>query len=213
MAADFNDGIQKGNLKLALGWSQENHEPYRAQLLQGQFEFFATDYFGVRGNAALPLSLAAPGMQYYPLTLGMALHFLPRHAVDFFAGADAGFVYFGTSQLRANWSTRITAIAGMSLYFWGAFFFGGGSRLQRIAVCQRYCRRPERTYLQSPYWVLPMTRQCCLWAILLLAFVSGCSSIPLQGERHRVTTAGCTSGVNIASTSTIGNVNIRTSFS
>ncbi|MCS6971953.1 MAG: hypothetical protein NZL89_02925 [Leptospiraceae bacterium] len=122
MAADFNDGIQKGNLKLALGWSQENHEPYRAQLLQGQFEFFATDYFGVRGNAALPLSLAAPGMQYYPLTLGMALHFLPRHAVDFFAGADAGFVYFGTSQLRANWSTRITAIAGMSLYFWGAFF-------------------------------------------------------------------------------------------
>lgn len=119
---DYNDGVQQNNLKLSLGWSQENHDRYRVHLLQGQFEFFMSDRLSVRGNAGLPLSAASPETKYYPFMLGGAFHLLPRSWLDLYFGADAGFVHIATASLPATWSTRVTPVVGASLYYWGAFF-------------------------------------------------------------------------------------------
>lgn len=125
MGSDFNDGIQQNNLKLGLGWSQENQDNLRVHLLQGQFEFFMTDRLSLRGNAGVPVSSAVSEMKYYPFMLGGALHLFPRSWFDFYIGADAGFVHIGTGVLPASWSTRVTPVTGVSLYFWGAFFVEG----------------------------------------------------------------------------------------
>jgi|JI10StandDraft_1071094.scaffolds.fasta_scaffold290511_3 hypothetical protein len=122
MGSDFNDGIQANNLKLGLGWSQENHESTRAHLVQGAFEFMLTDRFSVRGNAGLPVSTAVTDFKYYPFMMGGALHLFPRNWFDIYLGADAGFVHIGAPNLAASWSTRVTPVAGISLYYWGAFF-------------------------------------------------------------------------------------------
>lgn len=119
---DFNDGIQQSNLKLGIGWSQENHENLRAHLLQGQFEFFMSDRLSLRGNAGVPLSTAVAETKYYPFMLGGAFHVLPRSPLDFYIGADAGFVHIATATLPASWSTRVTPIVGVTFYYWGAFF-------------------------------------------------------------------------------------------
>jgi len=119
---DFNDGVQAMNLKLGLGWSQENASPYRAHLLQGSFEFMASDRLGIRGNAGLPLSAEANEMKYYPFMMGGAIHLFPRFWFDLYLGADAGFVHIATATLPATWSTRVTPVVGASLYYWGVFF-------------------------------------------------------------------------------------------
>ncbi|HMV36813.1 MAG TPA: hypothetical protein PKD60_13025 [Turneriella sp.] len=119
---DFNDGIQQSNLKLGIGWSQENHDSLRAHLLQGQFEFFMSDRLSLRGNAGVPLSTAVSETKYYPFMLGGAFHVLPRYWIDFYFGADAGFVHIATATLPATWSTRVTPVVGATVYFWGAFF-------------------------------------------------------------------------------------------
>lgn len=124
-SADFNDGVQENNLKLGLGWSQENSSVYRAHALMGQFEFMLSDRFSVRGNAALPLSTAVSEMKYYPFMLGGAVHLLPRYWLDFYVGADAGFVHIATASLPATWSTRVTPVVGVTLYYWGVFFLEG----------------------------------------------------------------------------------------
>lgn len=125
MGMTFNDGVQKNNLKLSLGVSSENHPALRTYLAQGQFEFFATDRFSVRGNSGIPISSTVSGMKYYPLLLGGAFHFFPRFWFDLYVGADAGFVHIATPTLAASWSTRITPVVGATLYYWGIFFIEG----------------------------------------------------------------------------------------
>jgi hypothetical protein len=120
-----NDGIQQYNLKMGLGWSQENHTQARVHLLQGSFEFMMNDRFSMRGNSGIPLSSAMSEMKYYPFMLGGAFHFFPRSWFDFYLGADAGFVHIGSASLAASWSTRVTPVAGVTLYFWGAFYIEG----------------------------------------------------------------------------------------
>ena len=94
-----NDGFQANNLKLGLGWSQENQSAARAQLLQGSFEFFLSDRFGIRGNAGIPLSTAVSDMKYYPFMMGGAFHLFPRFWFDLYLGADAGFVHIAAPNL------------------------------------------------------------------------------------------------------------------
>lgn len=132
---DLNDGVQQYNLKLGLGWAQENQSNYRAHLLQGSFEFLATDRIGIRGNAGVPLSTTPTDLKYYPLTMGMALHLLPRYWVDVYLGADAGFVHIGANSLPASWTARVTPVLGVTLYYWGAFFAEGevGYSVQQYA--------------------------------------------------------------------------------
>jgi hypothetical protein len=125
---DFNDGIQQGNLKLGLGWSQENHDNLRVHLLMGQFEFFMSDRLSVRGNAGVPLTTAVAETKYYPFVLGGAFHVLPRSWIDVYIGADAGFVHIATATLPASWSTRVTPVIGVTLYYWGAFFVEAEAR-------------------------------------------------------------------------------------
>ncbi|MBN8220518.1 MAG: hypothetical protein J0L53_06315 [Spirochaetes bacterium] len=120
-----NDGFQANNLKLGLGWSQENQSAARAQLLQGSFEFFLSDRFGIRGNAGIPLSTAVSDMKYYPFMMGGAFHLFPRFWFDLYLGADAGFVHIAAPNLPASWSTRVTPVVGVTLYYWGVFFLEG----------------------------------------------------------------------------------------
>jgi len=120
-----NDGIQQYNLKMGLGWSQENHTSTRVHLLQGSFEFMMNDRFSVRGNSGIPLSSTMSEMKYYPFMLGGAFHIFPRSWFDLYLGADAGFVHIGSASLAASWSTRVTPVVGMTLYFWGAFYIEG----------------------------------------------------------------------------------------
>lgn len=120
-----NDGAQQNNLKLGLGWSQENQSVARVQLLQGAFDFFVTDRLSVRGNAAIPISTTVTDMKYYPLMMGGALHLFPRFWFDFYLGADAGFVHIASPNLPASWSTRVTPVVGITLYYWGVFFLEG----------------------------------------------------------------------------------------
>lgn len=120
--SDSNDGIQENNLKLGLGWSQENSSAYRAHAIMGQFEFMLSDRFSVRGNAALPLSTAITDMKYYPFMMGGAVHLFPRFWFDLYLGADAGFVHIASATLPASWSTRVTPVIGATLYYWGVFF-------------------------------------------------------------------------------------------
>jgi hypothetical protein len=54
--------------------------------------------------------------------LGGAFHVLPRSWIDVYIGADAGFVHIATATLPASWSTRVTPVIGVTLYYWGAFF-------------------------------------------------------------------------------------------
>lgn len=125
MGTDTSDGVQAYNLKLGLGWAQENQSAYRAHMLQGSFEFMATDRLGLRGNTGIPLSTEIRDMKFYPLSMGMALHILPRYWFDVFVGADAGFVHIGAPGLPASWSTRITPVIGFTIYYWGVFFLEG----------------------------------------------------------------------------------------
>jgi hypothetical protein len=125
MGNDSNDGFQQHNLKLGMGWAMENHTEYRANLLQGAFEYFATDHLAIRGNAGIGLSTAVKNMDYYPFMLGGAIHLFPRYWVDVYLGADAGFVYISAPSLPSTWSTRVTPVAGVTLYFWGAFYLEG----------------------------------------------------------------------------------------
>jgi hypothetical protein len=127
MGTDTNDGVQAYNLKLGLGWAQENQSAYRAHMIQGSFEFMATDRLGLRGNSGIPISTEVKDMKFYPLSMGMAIHILPRHWFDVFVGADAGFVHIGAvnPNLPASWSTRITPVVGVTVYFWGVFYLEG----------------------------------------------------------------------------------------
>lgn len=120
-----NDGVQAYNLKLGIGWSQENQSAQRAHLVQGAFEFMLSDRFGVRGNAGIPLSTAVSDMKYYPFMMGGAFHLFPRFWLDLYVGADAGFVHIGAPQLPASWSTRVTPVVGITLYYWGVFYLEG----------------------------------------------------------------------------------------
>lgn len=125
MGIESNDGIQVNNLKLGLGWSQENHDVARAHLMQGSFEFMLTDRFSVRGNTGIPLSTAITDFKYYPLMMGGALHLFPRSWFDFYLGADAGFVHIASPTLPASWSTRVTPVVGVTIYYMGVFFIEG----------------------------------------------------------------------------------------
>lgn len=125
MSSEFNDGIQQNNLKLSLGWSQENQSLYRTHMVQGQFEFFATDRLSIRGNSGIPLSVAISETKYFPFMMGGAFHLFPRNWIDFYLGADAGFVHIATAVLPATWSTRVTPVVGVTLYYWGVFFLEG----------------------------------------------------------------------------------------
>ncbi len=125
LGIESNDGIQANNLKLALGWSQENHEAARAHLVQGAFEFLLTDRFSVRGNAGIPLSTAVTEFKYYPFMMGGALHLFPRNWFDLYLGADAGFVHIASPVLPASWSTRVTPVVGITIYYMGVFFIEG----------------------------------------------------------------------------------------
>ncbi|MBS0618318.1 MAG: hypothetical protein JSR44_09030 [Spirochaetes bacterium] len=124
---DFNDGVQQYNLKLGLGWAQDNQAPYRVQALMGSFDFMATDRLSIRGNSALPLSTATGDMKFYPFMLGGALHLLPRYWLDLYVGADAGFVYISSpsANLAPSWSTQVTPLVGVTLYYWGVFYLEG----------------------------------------------------------------------------------------
>jgi len=122
---DFNDGVQAMNLKLGIGWAQENQSPYRAHLVQGNFEFMATDRLGIRGNSGIPVSTTPTDLKFYPLMMGMAIHILPRSWFDVYLGADAGFVHIAATGLAANWSPRVVPVVGVTLYFWGAFYVEG----------------------------------------------------------------------------------------
>ncbi|MBV6493016.1 MAG: hypothetical protein LDLANPLL_01023 [Turneriella sp.] len=120
-----NDGIQESNLKLGLAWYRENPPKYETHLLQGTFEFMLKDRIGVRGSAGVPLSKVITNMEYYPFSLGAAFHLFPRFWFDIYLGAESGFVYLKSSTLSQNWSPKITAFTGITLYYWGIFFVEG----------------------------------------------------------------------------------------
>lgn len=125
MGLESNDGVMAGNVKLGMGWSMENHTAYRTHLLQGTLEFFPVDRISVRGSTGLPLSTALNDMKFFPFMMGGLIHLFPRYWFDIHIGAEAGFVHIGSAQLPANWSTRVTPVVGMTLYFWGAFYLEG----------------------------------------------------------------------------------------
>ena len=122
LGLESNDGVMESNVKVGIGWSMENHAPYRAHLLQGTLEYFLINRISVRGSAGLPLLTAVDGMAFYPFMTGGLLHLFPRFWFDLYAGVEGGFVRIAAPSLPGTWSIRAAPVVGMTLYFLGAFY-------------------------------------------------------------------------------------------
>lgn len=122
LGLESNDGVMHNNVKVGLGWTMENHEPYRVHMLQGTLQYFLIDRISIRGSAGLPMATAIDGMGFYPFMTGGLLHLFPRFWFDIYAGAEGGFVHITAPNLPATWSVRGAPVAGMTLYFLGAFY-------------------------------------------------------------------------------------------
>ncbi|MCB1200976.1 MAG: hypothetical protein KDK41_10050 [Leptospiraceae bacterium] len=120
---EHHDGYQDEHLKLSAGsWIQQAGDANSITLLSGRFEYFTNNYFGFRGETAIPLSSSPSGFSYFPLALGLSIHMFPRSMFDFYFGGDSGFVNITLPNAPSGWFARTSLHTGLSFYFWGSFF-------------------------------------------------------------------------------------------
>jgi len=121
-SAEINDGMKAFNTKVSFGGAAQNPSAYSATLFTGGIEFMATDFFGIRGMAGIPISTAISDLKYWSLSGGFAAHFLPRTWFDPFIAADISLVHLNVPAYAPHWTTALTPAVGFTLYYFGMLF-------------------------------------------------------------------------------------------
>jgi hypothetical protein len=121
-SAEINDGMKAFNTKLSFGGAAQNPDKYSTTLFTGNMEFMATDFFGIRGMAGIPISTAINDLKYWSLSGGFAAHFLPRTWFDPFIAADISLVHINVPGFSPQWTSALTPVAGFTLYYFGMLF-------------------------------------------------------------------------------------------
>lgn len=148
-SAEVNDGMKAFNTKLSLGGAAQNPPAQSVTLMTGSFEFMATDYFGIRSMAGIPISTVVSDLKYWSLSGGFAAHFLPRTWFDPFVAADLSLVHINVPGFSPQWTSAVTPIAGFTIYFFGMMFleaeggytflqYAGGTSVDLSAVTYRF---------------------------------------------------------------------------
>lgn len=117
------DGYHSDQLKLSMGWLQQKvREDESVSLWSGRFEYMTNNYFGFRGETAIPISSTIDEFSYFPLALGLSIHVLPNSPVDVYFGGDSGYVNLKLPNTESDWFARTSLHAGITYYFLGVFF-------------------------------------------------------------------------------------------
>ena len=90
--------------------------------IDGEFEYFVTDIFGLAGETAIPVSSEVANGKVYPFLLGGNVHILPRNSFDIFVGGKGGFTNIKPVTFETEWAPTIEMHAGLAYYFWGMFY-------------------------------------------------------------------------------------------
>ena len=107
-------GPARSNLKLGLGLLHYQAFGTSNYAIDGEFEYFVTDIFGLAGETAIPVSSEVANGKVYPFLLGGNVHILPRNSFDIFVGGKGGFTNIKPVTFETEWAPTIEMHAGLA---------------------------------------------------------------------------------------------------